>query len=623
MKLMNCFSRNPRLSFISAAAFIFILANIIGLFGLSGWRIDFTADRLYTLSDGSIKIASELKEPITIRFFFSNKAATGYAPVKAFAERIRAMLKTYVRHSNGKIKLIETDPLPFSEAEDEAVAYGLKGVPIDDQGSKLYAGLVVENIRDQSVALPFLSFDREAFLEYDISRMLSELSTTSKPVIGVLSTLPVMDTQLPMGLQLGGGGSWAVIEQLQQLFEVKAVSISATEIPEKINLLLVIHPSGLSRETAYALDQFVLRGGRAVFFVDPASEFASPATLNSKADYSAVLPLFEKWGVGFDPEEVVGDRQAALQKQADGDEATAPFSNVTWLGLNEENFARDEVAVGELHNLRFITSGFISKNTDSNFDFVPLISSSSDAMKIENSRLGQMVNVKSLLQNFTATGEKYTLAARISGRFSSAFAKAPVTLKTPHLSEATENAHVVIIADSDLLQDRFWTRAQDVMGYRLLVPTADNSAFVLNVLDQLSGSSSLIGLRGRGSALRPFTYVDSLRKDAEMRFLDKEQQLQARLSETEKALQELQGGAVSQANTPLSPEQMEMIENFKHEMLRTRKELRDVQAALRQDIESLGFWVKAVNMLLPPLILCVGAIWHFRRRRAKRDLANS
>lgn len=589
------------------AVILFMTINLLSSALFSSSQLDVTADSLYTLSEGTEEALEELKEPIKLRFFFSNRLANGFPSVKSYATRIQGMLEQYVSESDGQISLEVIDPEPFSEEEDLADTLGLKGAPVDNSGTKLYFGLVATNSVDQTQAIPFFVMDREKFMEYDITRMITDLANAERTHVALISSVAMELPPIPGLVNMpDNAGPWAVIQQARQLFNVTTVNLDdgKPKIPEDATLIMVVNPQDLDDDMLYQIDQFVMRKGRALFFIDP-DQANNP---NDASEAKKSFSLFDKWGIQVNLEEVVGDRlYASPLPQREGDEAQAKLPILSNLIIDNQNsFNQDDIVSADLNIIQMTHAGHVALSEGSELVLTPLIQSSprSTLLNVNMVRFG--APTRQLLRQFTSDNKQYNLAARIQGRFKSAFAGDKNDEN--YMAESNENANIIVVADIDMLRDNAWVKTQRFLGYQLMQPFADNGSFAINAIDNLAGSGNLISLRTRGTGSRNFEVVDELRKEAEERFLNKEKELQEELKRTEEALNRLQSVKGDGADLTLSTAQQMEIQRFQEQKLRVRKELRGVQRELNREIESLGSWLKFLNIALVPLLVTIIAI---------------
>lgn len=594
-------------------AVAFLAFNMLSALGLGNARLDLTEQRLYTISDGTERILGELKEPINLYFFYSDKAARDLPVLRNYAVRVEEMLKAYERAADGKIKLHIVDPEPFSEDEDKAAAFGLQAVPASQSGDSIYFGLAGTNSVDDKQVIPFFPLDQEEFLEYQLSQLVQGLAKPEKPVIGLLS-----------GLQINGGfdmaarqptAPWMVMEEVRQLFKIDSLKAGIDKIPDEVSVLLLVHPKDLPQASLYAVDQFVLRGGKLLVFVDPYSEAdnAAPMMPGDQMDKGSDLePLFKAWGLRLVPNKVLGDGSYALSVGMG--QGQRPVRHAAWLALPQRAMNHDDVTTAGLESINVATSGILEPVEGAKTQFVPLLQSSEYAMPLDAARFAALANPEELIRDLNPTGERYAIAARITGSAQSAFPDGIEGQKDG--LKSADNINVIAVADTDLLSDRMWVQVQDFFGQRVPQPFADNSGFAINALDNLSGSDALISVRSRGRFSRPFEVVEALQRDAEAQFRVKEEDLQKRLADTEQQLASLQSQDPNKA-LELTPEQQAALKQFVDEKLRIRKELREVRFQLNANIEELGRTLKLANILLVPLLLTIGVLllWLWRRRK--------
>ena len=596
-------------------ALAFLAFNMVSGLALTNARLDLTEQKLYTISDGTRQILGELDEPINLYFFYSDKSAKDLVVLRNYARRVEEMLKAYAQAADGKIKLHIVDPEPFSEDEDKAAEFGLQAVPAQQGGDAIYFGLAGTNSVDDHQVIPFFPLDQEEFLEYEVSRLVQSLAHPQRPVVGVLSGLPLnggfdMQTQQP-------SSPWMVMEEIRQLFQIESLKPDVDQIPDKVSVLLLVHPKNLSEQTQYAIDQFVLRGGKLLAFVDPWSEadhaMPMPGEMGGEGKSSDLPALFKAWGFEMLPGKVLGDGAYAMSVSMGQGER--PARHPAWLTLPRQALDPSDVATANLETLTVATAGILRPLEGAKTHFVPLIHSSEYAMPFDAQRFAMLRNPQELMGELNPSGDRYTVAARISGPSQSAFPDG-IEGRKDGLKSA-DNINVIVVADTDMLTDRMWVQVQDFFGQRVPQPWADNSAFAINALDNLSGSEALISVRSRGRFTRPFTVVEDLQRQAEARFREQEQALKQRLSETEEKLASLQNQDPAKA-LELTPEQQATLQQFMQEKLRIRKELREVNYQLNADIEKLGRTLKFINIALVPLVLTLGVLllWAWRRRRA-------
>ena len=615
---------------------LLLAVNMLGSISFTSARLDLTERKAYTLSDGTRNILGKLDEPITLRLFLSEEIAARTASVTTYANRVRDMLDEFRRRSDGMVNVKIIDPEPFSEAEDRAVGFGLHGIPLDTEGAKFYFGLVGSNSTDDEVVVPYLSMEREEFLEYDLAKVVWQLSDIDTKVAGLISTLPIngIDPRQAMAMGDRAPQAWVVMDQIAQFFEVRPIQANTTSISPDVDVLMVAHPKGLSEATLYAIDQFVMRGGRALLFLDPFSEADRPTQrqqqmVPNRASNLGKLP--EAWGFKVDTAQFVGDLQHAIRVRFELKGQMIAMEYPAWIDLPQNRFAEKDTVTAELGKMVFGSAGQIQSIAKEGVSFTPLISSSDQAMLIDSTVLiGPAQDPEALVRDYKPGGKALTIAARIRGKLKSAFPDGPPkgmpetgegNDKTTHLNEVKEDANLIVVADVDFMEDRFWVQTQDVLGTRLAMPNAGNGSFVVNALDSLTGSNDLISVRSRGRFSRPFTRVEEIRREAELKFREKEQQLTEELNQAEVKLTELSRGNPGAAGDVLvlSAAQQQEIDRFRTQKLRIRKELRDVLHQRRGKIEDMEFSLRMLNIGLMPLFIVLAgilvAVWQVQRRR--------
>jgi ABC-type uncharacterized transport system involved in gliding motility auxiliary subunit len=621
---------------ISLAAVIFVALNIAADATFTTSRLDLTQNRLYTLSPGTIHTLDQLVEPITLKFYYSKKVAAQYAQINSYAGRVRDLLGEYAAHSHGKIIFEEIDAEPFTPAEDAASAAGLTGAPTDT-GDLVYFGLVGTNTIDGKEVISFFSQEREPYLEYDLTSLIYRLATPKKPVIGIVSSLPLENGAGGLAAMLQGQAQpFLIYQQLNQAYTTKMLGPNFDRIPSDVTLLVLVHPPPLPPKQLYAIDQYVLGGGHALVFLDPMSEIAQASQGGGQGmapSSSDMRTLLRAWGVDYDSSKVVLDRALAQAVQTSSDPRNPVTRYPLWLHLDTSDFDSSDQVTANLQTLNLASVGALSPLKGATTTFQPLVRSSDEASLMDAIQAKLDPRPQDLLAQVEPTGRRYTLAARISGPVKTAFPGGQPTMNTgsatppkgpPQIKVSKEPINVIIMADSDIFDDRFWVHVESLYGHRLATPFADNGAFVLNAVENLTGSNDLISLRTRATSNRPFVVVQKMQNQAQARFQQEADALKQRLSDTESRLHALeQGGAANgqpQADASLSQEQQHEITRFRKEVADTRAQLRDVQHSLRKDIDALGSFLAFINIALVPILVATFAIvlaWLRRRRRAR------
>jgi ABC-type uncharacterized transport system involved in gliding motility auxiliary subunit len=606
---------------LAVLAVLFVAVILISNALFRGARLDLTQSHLYTLSQGTKNILVNIDEPVHLYLFFSDKATQDLPQLRTYATRVREMVQEMAARSGGKLKVDVIDPQPFSEDEDRATGYGLQAVPSGQGGENLFFGLVGTNSTNGKAVIPFLQPDKEAFLEYDVAKLIHELSNPKKPAVGLISSLQMGTGFDPQTRQMRE--PWAVEQQLEQLFDVRQLTAASVKTIDKdISVLVLVHPKALPDDAQYAIDQFVMRGGHLLVFVDPNAEAddsgADPNNPQAAmfADKSSDIPkLFKAWGVEYDPHKVALDRAHALQISVA--QGAPPVRDAAILGFAKRDLNHDDVTTANLDSINISTTGFFQSAKDSKNKLVPLIQTSSDAMAVPTDRIKFLPDPGQLLVGYQPSKENYVIAGRLEGKFTTAF---PERKDDGHLAAAKDDGAIILVGDTDLLTNRLWVQIQPFFGQKIMNAFANNGDFFVNAVDNLTGSSDLISIRGRATSQRPFTTVEDMKRAAEESFRDKEQELQKQLSDTERKLTELQSGKSKGSEMILSPEQQAELTSFQQTKVDIRKQLRQVRRGLDERIESLGGRLKFANIGLMPLLITLAALafaaWKRRRRAA-------
>jgi ABC-type uncharacterized transport system involved in gliding motility auxiliary subunit len=624
---------------LALVAVIFLAATMASNTLLRGLRLDLTEDNLYTLSSGTRELLRSIEEPINLYFFFSDRETADVQFLRSYAVRVSEILEEFAAVSNGALALQQIDPVPFSEDEDRAAQYGLTDIGASLLGDSIYFGLAATNTIGEEAIIEVFDPAKEASLEYDLARLIYSLATGEKTVVGLLSGVPMtggFDPQSQQPMQ-----PWTITQQVRQLFEVRELASSLTRIDDEINLLWLVHPVDLDDATLYAIDQFVMRGGRALIFVDPLAETAptAPGPTGMGAPSSSDLGLlFDAWGIEFDAGSIVADNRYALSINTG--QSPRPVRHIGYIGLEPGAISSDDLVTAGLGSINVATAGHLQLAEGASITFEPLLTSSADSALVAAARFQFLADPGDLLTEFTADATEYVLAARIQGRLQSAFPDGPPLGDSPEddsLQDApsggdasaehiasVDSSGLLVVADVDVLNDMLWvSRQRGFLGQQILTAFANNGDFISNAIGNLAGSEYLVGLKGRAAFSRPFDRVEGLRRDADARFRTTEQQLQAELSETERRLGELQAARDDSGSGSLlmTPEQQVEVDRFRSEQLRIRQELRSVRRELDSSIEGLGTVLKLTNIVIVPLALALLALVAYFLRKSRRRSA--
>ena len=640
-----------------------LLVSVGLISALPSIRIDLTEDDLFSLADGTRNIVSGLEEPIELLFFYSESATEDQPQIRSYGTRVQELLREIVIASGGNLVLSIVDPEPFSEEEDLATQYGVQPVPVTQGGQGIYFGLVaveLDNEKDSALrvseTMPLIRPDQEQFLEYEFMQLVTRVANPDLKVVGLLTTLDIDGGFDPMTGQ--ATQQWMITDYIRQLYDLRRIETDTEIIEEDVDILMIVHPEGLSEQTLYAIDQHVMRGGETFVFLDPTAD-----SMVSRSERGSMIPagmrsdlpgLLEAWGVDYASDKVLTDNTLALRVQMG--QGSRPVAHIGMIGANRTALAGDDIITRRLENLNLSSVGALAPRDGATTRFEPLIQSSSDAMLMNASLLEDVLDPSVLFDEFVSANERYTIAARVSGVISSAFPEGrPVSKDAAadaseeeaeadddndsdeariekassdsdtmeaHLSQTSGETNILLFADTDVLTDRLWVQVAQFMGQRIPQPYANNGDFVINALDNLSGGADLVSIRSRGRYSRPFERVVKLQREADDRLRTEEAALLERLAETEEQLAALNTDEGGQLLGQLTPEIQTEIDRFNAELLDTRRSLRDVQFQLTADIEALGSNLKWFNTAAIPMLLTVIALFmSLTRARRRRELA--
>ena len=607
---------------VIAMALILIAVNVI----LSGarQRVDLTAEKAYTLSAGTRAILGQLDTPVKIRFYCSQSADASPETVylKGYARKVEDLLIEYKQAGKGKIIIEKYDPKPDSDAEDSARLDGVEGAPLAN-GERFYLGLAV-SLLDSKQSIPFLQPTRERLLEYDLSRAITRVVTPEKPVVGVMSPFPVFGMPSnPMMMQMGQRGqpAWALVTELQNDFTVKRVDPGASKIDDDIKVLIVIHPKEITDAAQFAIDQFVLRGGKLIAFLDANSLVDSRSQQNPMMQQmggggSTLDKLLKSWGVNFENTKVVADMNFQMEVGGGGG---GPMQQPVWLALTTEGIDTNDVVTSQIDNVWYFAGGAFSGTPAAGLKQTVLLKSTKDSQLVE----GMMANLspQSIAKEFKASGTEYILALRLTGKFKTAFPDGPPTEKPAEgdakpeekkadasLKDSTTESTVILIGDADMIQDSFTVQDMQTPFGNLRRPLNANLTFAQNAVEQLAGDDRLIGVRSRAILNRPFTRVKKMEAQAEARFRGKVSELEKSLQETQQRLNELQQNKDKSQRFILSPEQQAELEKFSKQEVEARATLKAVKKDLRREVDQLERRVRWWNIFAMPLAVTVCGI---------------
>ena len=595
-----------------AIALLFVGSVLLNNVLFDRARVDLTENNIYSISDGTKTLLTQLDEPINLYFFFSNKNSEGITSIRNYAARVQSLLEEYELYAEGKIKLHVVDPEPFSDAEDRADEFGLTAANINAAGDSLYFGLGGSNALDERQTIAFFDPNKESFLEYDISKLVYQLTNPDPIKVTLISGVNIKGGQNPMTGQMSE--PWAIVQQLEQLYKVEQLEPSANAIPADTSVLMLVHPKGFSDALLYSIDQYALKGGKVVVYADPHAESDQMAMMQQQGPNASEFDkLFAAWGVEMDGKVTLDAAKGLEIRMPSG----GVGRHLGFIGLTTEDINDEDVVFADLQSINGASFGALKQAEGATTTFAAMMRSSTYSTQIESFMYSlQSRNPESMLKNFTPSNQMLDLAARISGKAKSAFDT------PPEGSDGAEqikegDIQVIVVADSDLLSDQFWVNKQNFFGQTILSPFANNGDLVTNIIENLGGSSTLISVRGRGQYARPFDVVGELTVKAEAKFREKEQTLQNQLQQAETQLSELQGQSGADGALVLSAEQEKLVQQFIQQKIAIRKELREVRHQLDKEIEQLGSWLKFIIIALCPLLLTLGLAFLARRHRRK------
>ncbi len=613
-------NRRTTSAFVIVAALVtFVAVNIVAGERLGGWRIDLTEDQRFTVSEGTKEVLAAIEEPITLRFYRSSDLGAFGPSLQAHADRLADFLAEYAALAAGNLVVERYDPRPFSPEEDQAVADGLRGLPLGATGEQLYLGLAGLNTTDDREAIPYLAPERVDFVEYDLTRLIHDLANPEKPVLQLVGDLPLY------GLPTDQFQPWAVTESLEEVFEVRRSFGEIDRIDDDVDVVLLGQPRDLPARTAYAVDQFALQGGRLLLVLDPLFENGA-LPQQPPTGFAGVDALLAAWGLEVPADTVVGDRQMGMRVQVMDEGRPVVTTYPAWFTADSAQFDLDDPTLGQLERLAFNTPGSIALAEGATTTLRPLVTTTADAATLPREQLLQP-DPLALLDGYAPSGEAKTLIARVEGNVATAFPDGPPegaedAPASAHVAASTAPLRLVVIADADFMADRTWLQRQQLLGQEFVVPIANNGDLAVNAAENLAGGEGLVALRGRGFDARPFTVIDEMEREAERRFRASEQELLARLEETQAKIDEIRAEEQEQGIV-LTAAQEEAVEGFRAELLAIRRELRDVRFALDEDVERLASSLRLLNIWAVPAAVAVFAVgllvW--RRRQGERGAA--
>ena len=611
---------------------ILILTNMLA--NLLSWKLDLTDGKLFSLSAGSKALALKLEEPVVFDFYFTRDVEGLPIRFKNYATRVEEMLRQFAASSSGMIKLNVINPKPDTEEEESATSAGISGNPMSN-GQTLYFGLSLTQADNQE-AIPVFDPSKEEFLEYDVAKALYTVQQWDKPIVGLISGLPVVGTPQFFPGQQPQNPDWAFVEQLRQTFEITEIS-DAASWPTVIDILLVIHPVELEEALLYRIDQYLLHGKPAIIALDPASGFQKDQQRQAmmmgqpaRNVSSTLRRLFAAYGIDFDDSQLVVDMANAANVQTQ----TGPLKMPTWLQVNQDALNEGEIILSGLDSLHIIEAGSFTTSEGSELQLTPLIQSSSQAGHF----FAMMVDRVSPMQiatQISPVGDPLTMAGFLRGNLQTAFPEgkpeeetvdeegespSPATpqIDQDFISQSASPCNILLFADTDWLQDRYSIRRMNFLGMDAIQPLNDNLNLLGNAVEFMSGSQDLISIRGKGNSIRPFLVVDRIESQAQIEYQQKYDEINAEVQEFEARIRELQSQQRENNTLVLTPELRKEIQELNENAAEKRRERREVRKKLREKVESLGLTLALSNLTAIPLLVFVAGVVFFIRRHNRK-----
>ena len=558
--------------------------------------VDFTSTKTFSLSDGTKRVIDEIEEPLKISFIYSRNLSKNIPIIQNYANQVQGLLNRYSDLASGKIELNFIEPEPYSEDEDYVNRYDIQGFPINQEGSKVYFGLIASNTTDDIETVPFFDPSKAGSLEKQLTDIVYKLNRSKKPMIGFLSWVDTAPPMMPNNQV--GQGEYTILEELGYFYDFEYLDTDLENF-ENIDLLMVYHPSDISDKTEYAIEQFILNGGKTVIFLDPFFEKNDHS--NKTSNLENVLKTLN---INYNDNVILDGAQATrLQTQQNISDNTSlqTMLKLNWPEVRGQFINQKEDIGNGLSLIRMISPGGLSKlNEDSDINYTSLISSSEVTMDLPMKEVHDPIK---LINNFKPTGILYDFGVKLTGQAQSNFEDFDFKYDG-HLSTSKDDINVVLFSDADFIRNAFWARIQKFLDTNVIETTSDNGSLITNVLDSLTGYDEFINLRNKETPFRPFVVVQKLQAEAEQKYLGQEQQLQAQLDETLSKIQNLSAGRDVE-NVNLSEKQLIELSNFQTQVEKTRKQLREVRRNLSKDIDILANQINILNTFLIPILLII------------------
>ncbi len=600
--------RVPSIAKIVLILVALIAVNAAAALLIVGWRIDFSAEGLYTMSQGTRAILSSLDEPVRLDLYVSREAIADIPELRAHTQRVEEFLEELIELGDGQLELHVIDTQPFSESEDDARAAGLVLQPVNNSGSTAVLGLVAVGPTGKSKSIPIFSADRDAFIEYEISKAIATVGRAKKPRVGILSCMPLEPPTMQQNGEPGRPRAAPyVLQQMRELFDLVEIARGATELPPEMDALLLVQPRKLGEPMLRSIDAWAVAGRPIVVLADPFAESdqdPDAREMGAKVPGTTYdFPLLRSWGIDIPRDMTVGDLNYTTRITTPGPGGTMRELNyIAWLSLTRQALSQGDPLVSGFEAINLKSAGEIMRAKEIDAAIAPriepLIISSDRSQLIQTLKLGYFGDAEQLLRDCKPDGVRRTIAARITGAIGSAF------------SATIGEANIVVIADADLLWDETWV--QDDPQSRMKRAFSDNGPLVIGLLERMAGDPAVASLRSRGGFRRPFERVEELRKAAEARYIAREKDLQLEVRKTEMNIAQLQSksGGEASGQMLLSAEQEAELAELQRTVNAYRKELRSVQFGLRQEVDALGQRLLILNVVIwPILVALIAGTW--------------
>ena len=588
------FNKNYFLISVVSTVILFLSFNYIVQKINFNLGIDFTSNKTFTLSNGTKRVIDEIDEPIKINFVYSRNLSKNIPIIQNYANQVQGLLNRYSDLASGKIELSFIEPEPYSDDEDYVNRYGIQGFPIDQEGSKIYFGMIASNTTDDIEVVSFFDPSKAATLEKQLTDIVYKLNRSKKPMIGFLSWVDTAPPMMPNN-QLGQG-EYTILEELSYFYDFEFLDTDVESF-EDIDLLFVYHPSDITDKTEYAIEQFILEGGETVIFLDPFFEKNDHS--NKTSDLTNILKTLN---INYNSNVILDGAQATrLQTQQNISDNTSlqTILKLNWPEVRGQYINQSEEIGNGLSLIRLVSAGGLAPlNEESEISYIPLISSSEVTMDLPMREVHDPIK---LINNFKPTGITYDFGVKLSGKTSSSFNEFEF-IREDHIDSSVKDINVVLFSDADFIRNAFWARIQKFLDTNVIEATSDNGTLVTNVLDSMTGYDEFIDLRNKEAPFRPFVVVQKLQAEAEQKYLGQEQELQAQLDETLVKIQNLSGGRDAES-VNLTDKQLMELADFQLEVERKRQQLREVRRNLSKNIDRLANQINILNTFLIPILL--------------------